>query len=77
MADERDDETTGHEAPPHDDDASEPLGPATPDDETPLGDSPEVHDEISPHDLPKGHAGRAQAEREARESESGTTGGNR
>jgi hypothetical protein len=65
-----------HDAPPHDDDASEPLGPATPDDETPLGDSPEVHDEISPHDLPPDHPGRAEAERLAG-GEAGTTRGTR
>jgi hypothetical protein len=52
-----------HPAPPHDEDAEEPLGPLTPDDETPLGDTPEAHDEISPHDLPPGHPGRAEAER--------------
>jgi hypothetical protein len=77
MTQERDEPTTDHKPAPHDEDAREPLGPGTPDDETPLGDSPEVHDEISPHDLPKGHAGRAQAERDAQESESGTTRGNR
>jgi hypothetical protein len=58
----------------HDDDADEPLGPATPDDETPLGDTPEAHDEISPHDLPKDHPGRREAERMAREE--GVTRGN-
>jgi hypothetical protein len=46
----------------------------TPDDETDLGDTPEAHDEISPHDLPKGHPGRQEAEREA--GEKGTTEGN-
>lgn len=62
-------------APPHDDDAHEPLGPATPDDQTPAGDSPEVHDdEISPHDLPKDHPGREEAERLA--GDQGTTKGN-
>ncbi len=61
------------EAPPHDSESSEPLGPLTPDDETPLGDTPEAHDEISPHDLPPDHPGRAQAEREA--GERGTTRG--
>ena len=50
---------------PHDGRSPEPLGPATPDDQTPLGDTPEAHDEISPHDLPKNHPGRAAAEREA------------
>jgi hypothetical protein len=62
-------------APPHDDQADEPLGPVTPDDETPLGDTPEAHDEISPHDLPKDHPGRQEAERQS--GEGGTTRGNR
>ena len=61
-------------APPHDSDASEPLGPMTPDDETPAGDTPEAHDEISPHDLPPGHPGREEAERQA--GSGGTTRGN-
>jgi hypothetical protein len=59
----------------HDQHAEEPLGPATPDDETPSGDTPEAHDEISPHDLPKDHPGRQEAEREAG-GEGGTTSGN-
>jgi hypothetical protein len=63
-------------APPHDSEAAEPLGPATPDDETPAGDTPEAHDEITPHDLPKGHPGREEAERLAGDEE-GTTRGNR
>jgi hypothetical protein len=71
MAEERNDK-----APPHDEHAREPLGPATPDDETPAGDSPEAHDEITPHDLPRDHPGRREAERQAEESESGTTRGN-
>ena len=62
-------------APPHDSEASEPLGPMTPDDETPAGDTPEAHDEISPHDLPPGHPGREEAERLAG-GEDGTTRGN-
>jgi hypothetical protein len=53
------------EPPPHDDDADEPLGPATPDDETDLGDTPEAHDEISPVDLPPDHPGRQEAERQS------------
>ncbi|MDX6688895.1 MAG: hypothetical protein QOG15_352 [Solirubrobacteraceae bacterium] len=61
-------------APPHDDESTEPLGPATPDDETPAGDSPELHDDISPHDLPKGHPGRDEVERLAG-GEDGTTKG--
>ena len=43
----------------------EPLGPATPDDETDLGDTPEAHDELSPLDLPKDHPAREEAERQA------------
>jgi len=66
---------TRETAPPHDDDAPEPLGPTTPDGETDLGDTPEAHDEISPHDLPPDHPGRAEAERLAG-GEGGTTGGN-
>jgi hypothetical protein len=62
-------------APPHDDEAAEPLGPMTPDDETDLGDTPEAHDEISPHDLPQDNPGRAEAERLAG-GEGGTTQGN-
>jgi hypothetical protein len=61
-------------APPHDKESDEPLGPVTPDDETDVGDTPEAHDEISPHDLPKGHPGRKQAEKDA--GEDGTTRGN-
>jgi hypothetical protein len=63
-------------APPHDDEAHEPLGPATPDDETEAGDTPEAKDEISPHDLPVDHPGRAEAERLAGGTD-GTTTGNR
>jgi hypothetical protein len=62
-------------APPHDDEADEPLGPATPDDETDLGDTPEAHNELSPHDLPKDHPGRHEAE-ELAGGEGGTTTGN-
>jgi hypothetical protein len=60
-------------APPHDSSSDEPLGPVTPDDETELGDTPEAHDEISPHDLPLDHPGRQKAEAEA-QGERGTTG---
>jgi hypothetical protein len=59
----------------HDQHAEEPLGPATPDDETPAGDTPEAHDEISPHDLPKDHPGREAAE-ELAGGEDGVTTGN-
>lgn len=60
----------------HDDAAAEPLGPMTPDDATPAGDTPDAHDGLSPHDLPKDHPGRAEAERLAG-GEDGTTTGNR
>ncbi len=63
-----------HSAPPHDSEASEPLGPATPDEQTALGDTPEAHDEISPHDLPPDHPGRGKAE-ELAGGEEGTTRG--
>ena len=38
------------------------------DDSAPLGDTPEVHGELSPHDLPKGHPARRPAERQAGQS---------
>ena len=47
----------------------------TPDEETDLGDTPEAHDEVSPHDLPKDHPGRQAAE-ELAGGEGGTTRGN-
>jgi hypothetical protein len=68
-------EEPSHEGAPHDQGAEEPLGPATPDDETDLGDTPEAHDEISPHDLPLDHPGRQKAEEQA-QGERGTTAGN-
>jgi hypothetical protein len=68
-------EEPDHEGAPHDEHAHEPLGPLTPDDETPLGDTPEVHGDIVPQDLPKDHPGRQEAERLAAE-EGGTTTGN-
>jgi peptidoglycan/LPS O-acetylase OafA/YrhL len=36
------------------------------DEERPLGDTPEAHDEIGPHDFPKGHPGRKAAEHAGR-----------
>ena len=67
--------SAAHEPPPHDESADEPLGPMTPDEERPLGDTPEAHDEIVPEDLPKDHPGRREAERRAAEG-GGTTSGN-
>jgi hypothetical protein len=66
-----------HTGPPRDRGSREPLGPATPDPGRPAGDTAEAHDEISPHDLPAGHPGRAEAERLAEEAPDGTTRGNR
>lgn len=68
-------EEGSHEGAPHDQHAEEPLGAFTPDDETPAGDTPEAHDEISPHDLPVDHPGRRRAEQLAGGLE-GTTRGN-
>jgi hypothetical protein len=65
----------GENAPPPKEGSHEPLGPVTPDDETPLGDTPEAHDEIIPEDLPKDHPGRREAERQAAEGD-GTVRGN-
>jgi hypothetical protein len=68
------DDKPTHHAPPHDKDAHEPLGPFTPDDESAGGSTPEVHDDITPHDLPKDHPGRAELVDEV--GEDGTTRGN-
>jgi hypothetical protein len=68
-------EEPSHEGAPHDQDADEPLGAATPDAETDLGDTPEAHDEIVPEDLPKDHPGRQAAEQQAAEGD-GTVRGN-
>ena len=62
-------------APPRDGEAEEPSGPLTPDEETDLGDTPEAHDEVSPHDLPKDHPGRQTAV-DLAGGEDGTTRGN-
>ncbi len=45
------------------------------DDGTAVGDTDEVHDEISPHDLPKHHPGRAAAEAMVADEADGTTKG--
>jgi hypothetical protein len=44
------------------------------DDRTPLGDSPELHDEVTPHDLPPDHPARHKVEERTR-SGGGTTHG--
>ncbi len=58
-----------------DNDDAIPSAHLIPDSETPLGDTPEAHDEISPHDLPVAHPGRMAAEDQAGSME-GTTVGN-
>ncbi len=57
-------------------DAGDPIPSAhlVPESETPLGDTPEAHDEISPHDLPIGHPGRQAAEEQVGESGGATRG---
>ena len=45
-----------------------------PDDDRPLGDTDQAHDEISPHDLPKDHPARRAAQAQAG-GEDGTTSG--
>jgi hypothetical protein len=50
-------------------DETEPLPSShlIPDNETAAGDTPEAHDEINPHDLPRSHPGRHAAEAKADE----------
>lgn len=55
------------ESGPHDGRSPEPLGPFTPDDQTPLGDTPEVHDEVISHDLRPGSTARRAVEQRDRE----------
>ena len=57
-------------------DADDPFPGVGADDARPLGDTPEAHDEITPHDLPPGQPGRHAAERQAHEL-GGTTPGHR
>lgn len=64
-----------HDGGPRDRGSKEPLGPLTPDDDVPLGDTAEAHDEITEHDLPKGHPGRAAVARQAGGGEKTTRGG--
>ena len=56
---------TKHDPPPHDEAAREPLGPFTPDSETPAGTTPEVHDEITAHDIPKSNPAHREVARRA------------
>jgi hypothetical protein len=59
-----------------DEDEDIPSAHLIPDDETALGDTPEAHDEITPHDLPLDHPGRQAAEAQAGHQGGGTTRGN-
>ena len=58
-----------------DEDEDIPSAHLIPDDETAMGDTPEAHDEITPHDLPLDHPGRQAAEAQAGH-QGGTTTGN-
>jgi hypothetical protein len=51
-----------------DENSALPSTPLIEDDATPLGATSEQHEEISPHDLPRGHPGRVAAETQAAES---------
>lgn len=48
---------------------------ALPDDSTPAGDTPDAHDEITPHDMPLSHPGRQAAEEQAGDDGTPETGG--
>jgi len=48
-------------------DATDPVPRLSTDEARPLGDTPEAHDEISPHDLPPDHPGRRKAEEMAQD----------
>ena len=57
-------------------DEREPL-PSThliPDDQRPLGDTPEAHDEVNPHDVPLDNPARHEAEQQAGGEEAETRG---
>ncbi len=58
-----------------DEDEDIPSAHLIPDDDTAMGDTPEAHDEITPHDLPLDHPGRQAAEAQAGH-QGGTTTGN-
>jgi hypothetical protein len=58
------------------DDESEPIPSAhlITDDERPLGDTPEAHDEVNPHDIPLDNPARHEAEEQAGGEEAETRG---
>jgi hypothetical protein len=57
-------------------DSDDPFPGVGAEDQRPLGDTPEAHDEMSPRDLPPDHPGRHEAERQAGAA-GGTTRGHR
>jgi len=65
---------TNQGRPADDSDSTDNIPRQEPRGERPLGDTPEAHDEISPHDLPPDHPGRKKAEEQAAEH-GGTTRG--
>ncbi len=62
------------EAAMSDDESSIPATPFIPDPVTALGDTPEAHSEINPHDLPIDHPGRQAAEEQVAHEAAETTG---
>jgi hypothetical protein len=48
-------------------DSTDPVPRLSAEESRPLGDTPEAHDEISPHDLPPDHPGRSKAEEMAQD----------
>ena len=55
-------------------DSTDPVPRLSTDEARPLGDTPEAHDEINPHDLPPDHPGRSKAEEMAEGDEGETEG---
>jgi hypothetical protein len=55
-------------------DSDDPVPRLSEDEARPLGDTPEAHDEINPHDLPPDHPGRHKAEEMAAGDEGETAG---
>ena len=60
-----------------DSDDSLPATPHITDSDRPLGDTPEAHDELNPHDVPKWDRATRMAAEEQAGGVGGTTGGNR
>lgn len=54
----------------------EPLGPMTPDPESDLGDTSDVHGTISPHDVPKDSPNRREVEERVDDEGGEATSGN-